>query len=145
LALFLCSNYLATTGGFRFPALDLSFWTICLFDNDRRVEQSASSELFSQLFSPSSNILTLEALLDGNRVASNSAALADFEVVGNGPCYTRRFTVSGVAFDESGLLHLGPNDDGVLFYRYRYPPYPNLLHVRTLALSVGTWAAANKK
>ena len=55
---FSASNYL-TTGGF-VPAPDLSFGR---FGSARittgRVEQSASLELFSQLFSPSGNILTL--------------------------------------------------------------------------------------
>ena len=143
---FSASNYL-TTGGF-VPGPGLSFGR---FGSARittgRVEQSASLELFSQLFSPSGNILTLEALLDGNRVASNSVALADFEVIGNGPLLHKTLAVSDVAFDELRLVASGPNDDGVAFIgidNVRAVPEPSSI-VGTLVLSVGTCLLLKRK
>ena len=111
------------------------------------MEQSASLELFSQLFSPSGNILTLEALLDGNRVASNSVALADFEVIGNGPLLHKTLAVSDVAFDELRLVASGSNDNGVAFIgidNVRAVPEPSSI-VGTLVLSVGTCLLLKRK
>lgn len=112
---FSAPNYL-TTEGF-VPGPDPSFGR---FGSARittgKVEQAASLELFSQQpFSPSDNILTLEASLDGNLVASKSAALTDFEVVGTSPLLHKTLAVSGVAFDELRLVASGPDDDGVAF------------------------------
>lgn len=111
---FSAPNYL-TTEGF-VPGPDPSFGRFgSARITTKKVEQAASLELFSQLFSPSNNILTLEASLDGNLVASNSAALADFEVIGTGPLLHKTIAVSGVAFDELRLVASGPDDDGVAF------------------------------
>lgn len=86
-------------------------------------------------------------MLDGNRVASNSVALADFEVVGNGPLLHKTLAVSGVAFDELRLVASGPNDDGVAFIgidNVRAVPEPSSM-LGTLALSVGTWLLLRKQ
>lgn len=107
-------NYLAF-GGFAVGA-DASFGP---FGSARittgEVAESASLEVFSPLFSPSTNILTLEAFLNGNLVASNSVALADFEIIGTDTLLRQTFTVSGVTFDELRLVASGPEDDGVAF------------------------------
>lgn len=66
-------------------------------------------QLFSQqLFSPSNNILILEALRDGNLVASNLVALADFEVVGTGSLLRTTLAVSNTEFDELRLAESHP-------------------------------------
>ena len=113
---FSAPNYLTTEGYVAGISPDLSFGR---FGSARittgQVEQAASLEVFSLLFSPSSNILTLEALLNGNQVASNSVALADFEVVGTGPVLHKTLSVSGVAFNELRLVASGPDNDGVAF------------------------------
>lgn len=112
---FSAPNYL-TTEGFS-PGPDPSFGR---FGSARiatgKVEQAASLELFSIIgFAPSPNTVTLEALLDGNPVASDSAALIDFQAVGTGPWSHKTFAVSGVAFDELRLVASGPDSDGVAY------------------------------
>ena len=131
-------NYL-TTEGF-VPGSEPSFGR---FGSARittgRVAQAASLELFSQLFSPLNNNLTLEASLNGNLVASNSVALADFEVIGTGPLLHQTLAVSSdVAFDELRLVASGPDDNGVAFIgidNVRFVPEP------TSALSVLAFGA----
>ncbi|PSP06336.1 MAG: hypothetical protein BRC54_07560 [Cyanobacteria bacterium SW_7_48_12] len=79
------------------------------------VQQAASLDLFSQRFSPSDNVLTLEASLNGNVVERDSAALAEFETVGNGPLLNETLAVSGTAFDELQLVASGPDNNGAAF------------------------------
>lgn len=111
-SLFSPPNYL-TAGGFA-EGSDFAFGR---FGSARigtgKVERSASLDIFSQLFSPSSNTLTLEAFLNGKPVASTSAALANFEVSGTSSVLT--LAISGVEFDELRLVASGPDDDGVAF------------------------------
>lgn len=111
---FSAPNYL-TAGGFA-SGTDVSFGS---FSSARittgKVEQAASLELFTQLFSPTSNILILEALLDGQLMASTSAELADFEAVGNADLFSKTLAISGVAFDELRLRSAGSDDEGVAF------------------------------
>lgn len=113
-SLFSPPNYL-TAGGFA-EGSDFAFGR---FGSARistgKVERSASLDIFSQLFSPSKNTLTLEALLNGKPVASSSAALADFDISGTSSLLQKTLAVSGVEFDELRLVASGPDDDGVAF------------------------------
>jgi hypothetical protein len=79
------------------------------------VQNTASLEVFSLLFSPSNNILTLEAFLDGSLVASDSAALADFELIGTSDLLRNTLTISGVEFNELRLSASGPDDESIAF------------------------------
>ncbi|MBD1906048.1 hypothetical protein NDI37_16505 [Funiculus sociatus GB2-A5] len=111
---FSASNYL-TFGGYAEGA-EASFGR---FGSTRittgKVESSASLDVFSQLFSPSNNLLTLEAFLDGNLVQSNSVALADFGVIETSPLLHSTLSISGVKFDELRLVASGSDDDGAAF------------------------------
>ncbi len=112
---FSAPNYLTTEGFVAGPELSFGRFGSARITTGK-VEQAASLELFSQQpFSASNNILTLEASLDGNLVASKSAALVDFGVVGTSPLLHKTLAVSGVAFDELRLVASGPDDDGVAF------------------------------
>lgn len=108
------SNYL-TFGGYAEGA-EASFGR---FGSTRittgKVESSASLDIFSQLFSPSNNLLTLEAFLDGNLVQSNSVALADFGVIETSSLLHSTLSISGVKFDELRLVASGSDDDGAAF------------------------------
>ncbi|MBD2005784.1 MULTISPECIES: hypothetical protein [Cyanophyceae] len=108
------SNYL-TFGGYAEGA-EASFGR---FGSTRittgKVESSASLDVFSQLFSPSNNLLTLEAFLDGNLVQSNSVALADFGVIETSSLLHSTLSISGVKFDELRLVASGSDDDGAAF------------------------------
>ena len=111
---FSAPNYLTTEG--YVPDSDLSFGR---FGSARittgKLGQAASLDLFSQLFSPSNNILTLSAWRDGDLIASDSAALTDFETVATSPLLHKSLAISGVTFDELRLVASGPDDDGVAF------------------------------
>jgi len=142
-------NYLTTEN--YVPGSNLSFGR---FGSARittgKVETAASLELFSQLFSPSNNILTLEALRNGELVGSKSVALADFEVIGAGPLLHTTLALSGVAFDELHLVASGPDDDGVAFIGIdnvsAVPEPTSTLGVLAFgALGVGSWLKRKKK
>jgi len=75
---------------------------------------SASLDLFSLLFSPSNNALTLEALLGETVVASTSVALSAFEPIGDG-LVRQTVAIADVTFDQLRLIASGPDDDGVAF------------------------------
>ena len=79
------------------------------------VESSVSVDLFSQLFYPSNTILTLEALQGGSLVASTSASLSDFEVVGSSDLRQQTLSIRGLEFDELRLSASGTDEDSVAF------------------------------
>ncbi|NJO75278.1 MAG: PEP-CTERM sorting domain-containing protein [Leptolyngbyaceae cyanobacterium RM1_406_9] len=76
---------------------------------------AASLDLFSLLFSPSSNALTLEALLGETVVASTSVALSAFEPIGEDGLVRQTVAIADVTFDQLRLIASGPDDDGVVF------------------------------
>jgi hypothetical protein len=101
-------NYL-TTGGFspgsgfsfgRFGSAQLTFGEVPAFD--------ASMEIFGG-FTSSLNVLTLEALLGGIPVASDS-----MNFLGSGVLH-QTLSVSSVVFDHLRLVASGPQDDGAVF------------------------------
>jgi hypothetical protein len=79
------------------------------------VESSVSLDLFSQLFYPSNAVLTLEALQGGSVVASTSASVSDFEVVGNSDLRQQTLSIRGLEFDELRLSAAGTEEDSVAF------------------------------
>jgi len=76
---------------------------------------SASLDLFSLLFSPSNNTLTLEALFGEMVVASTSVALSDFEPIGEDGLVQQTVAIADVTFDQLRLVASGPDDNGVAF------------------------------
>lgn len=147
---FSAPNYLTTEGFVPGPYVSFGRFGSARITTGK-VEQAASLEVFSQQpFFPSNNILTLEASLDGNLVASNSAALADFDVVGTSSLLHETLAVSGVAFDELRLVASGPDDDGVAFIgidNVRVVPEPtSVLGILAFgALGVGSLLKRKKK
>ncbi|MBW4649000.1 MAG: PEP-CTERM sorting domain-containing protein [Kastovskya adunca ATA6-11-RM4] len=105
-------NYL-TAGGFA-EGSAFSFGAInSLRFTNRKIESAASLDVFSLLpFEPTSNVLTLEALLNGALVASQQVALADFEVFGSfDDLLYQNLAISGVQFNELRLVSSG-DDNG---------------------------------
>jgi hypothetical protein len=101
-------NFLTTVGyvpgpgfGFgRFGSARLTFGATLAFE--------ATMDIFS-FRNP--NILTLEALLGGIPVGSNSIG---FQLPGTGDLH-QTLSISGVAFDELRLVGSGPDEDGAVF------------------------------
>lgn len=107
-------NYLSP-GGFS-PGFGASFGR---FGSTRittgTIGEFASLDVFSLLFSPSNNILTLEAWLDENLVGSSSVALSSFEPVNTDGLVQQTLEISGVTFNQLRLVASGLDDDGVAF------------------------------
>jgi hypothetical protein len=79
------------------------------------VENSVSLDLFTQLFYPSNTILTLEALQGGSLVASTSASVSDFEVVGTSDLRQQTLSIRDLEFDELRLSASGFDEEGIAF------------------------------
>jgi hypothetical protein len=76
---------------------------------------AASLDLFSLLFSPSSNVLTLEALSGETVVSSTSVALSEFEPIGENGLVRQTLAIADVTFDQLRLTATGPDDNGIAF------------------------------
>lgn len=113
------------------------------------LESSVSLDLFSQLFDPANTVLTLEALQGGSVVASTSASLSDFEVVGSSDLRQQTLSISGLEFDELRLSASGSDEDGIAFIgvdnvRISVPEPTSVLGVLVLGV-LGTSSAFRRK
>jgi len=77
---------------------------------------SASLEVFSDTFSSPNNTLTLEALLNGVVVATDSSLISSFTpITPGGFAEHRTFGFSNIVFDQLLLVSSGPNNNGAVF------------------------------
>jgi hypothetical protein len=75
---------------------------------------AARLDLFSLLFSPSNNILTLEALLGETVVASTSVAVAEFAAIGEDGLVGQTLAIADVTFDQLRIVASGLEDEGTV-------------------------------
>lgn len=98
---------------------------------------AASLDIFG--FGGSPNTLTLEALLNGSIVASDSISFGSVHTV-----MSWNLTVSNTLFDRLNLVATGPKDDGVVFIgidnlSIAPVPEPSTLYLLLLGISAVFW------